>query len=334
MPWMNVSGHFLNNEIPMILAGDIGGTKVNLALFDAATKIKQKRYESQRFSSFDSLLKEFLKDNDSKIEKVCFGVAGPVVDGKCSLTNLPWQLETERLKYNLGVDAVWLINDLVATAYSIPFLSPEDFEVIQAGNPALNGRISVVSAGTGLGQAFLIPDRGGKYIVLDSEGGHCDFSPRNRLEAEFLFFLQKKYSRVSIERVLSGAGLLDIFEYMRSVSKDENLQDILQSIKFPSSIVERAINKSSRVCEETVDLFISLYGALAGNLALQFLSSGGVYLGGGIAPKIVPLLKDGKFLEAFLAKGRFEKYLTEIPVKVVMEEKAPLLGAAQYAIAM
>jgi glucokinase len=175
----------------MILAGDIGGTKVNLALFDTATQIKQKRYESQEFSSFDSLLKEFLKDNYSKIEKACFGVAGPVVDVKCSLTNLPWQIETERLKYNLGVDAVWLINDLVATAYSIPFLSPEDFEVIQTGNSTTNGRISVVSAGTGLGQAFLIPDRDGKYIVLDSEGGHCDFSPRNRLEAEFLFFLQK-----------------------------------------------------------------------------------------------------------------------------------------------
>ena len=312
----------------MILAGDIGGTKVNLALFDEATRITEKRYESQNFSGIEKILDDFLKGNESKVEKACFGVAGPVSNGECRLTNLSWQVEVERLKKYLGIDAVWLINDLAATACSIPFLSPEDFTVIQAGAPVSEGRISVVSAGTGLGQAFLIPERNGKYIVMDSEGGHCDFSPRSSVEAELLFFLQKKYSRVSIERVLSGPGLLDVYEFFKSVVGEEEVE----LFDSPVPVVERAIAKTSPICEKTLELFVSLYGALAGNLALQYLSVGGIYLGGGIAPKVVPLLKEGSFMEAFLAKGRFENVLSQIPVKVVMDETAPLLGAAQYAM--
>ena len=312
----------------MILAGDIGGTKVNLAFFDNATRITEKRYESQNFSGIEKILDDFLKGNESKVEKACFGVAGPISNGECRLTNLSWQVEVERLKKYLGIDAVWLINDLAATACSIPFLSPEDFTVIQAGAPVSEGRISVVSAGTGLGQAFLIPERNGKYIVMDSEGGHCDFSPRSSVEAELLFFLQKKYSRVSIERVLSGPGLLDVYEFFKSVVGEEEVE----LFDSPVPVVERAIAKTSPICEKTLDLFVSLYGALAGNLALQYLSVGGIYLGGGIAPKVVPLLKEGSFMEAFLAKGRFENVLSQIPVKVVMDETAPLLGAAQYAM--
>jgi len=314
----------------MILAGDIGGTKVNLALFDSTMRITEKRYESRDFSGIEKILDDFLKDNDSTIEKACFGVAGQVTNGKCRLTNLSWQIEVEHLKEQLGIDAVWLINDLAATACAIPFSSPEDFEVIQAGAPVSEGRISVVSAGTGLGQAFLIPERNGKFIVMDSEGGHCDFSPRTRLEAELLFFLQKKYSRVSIERVLSGPGLSDIYGFFKSIANEEG--EAIEPVDFPATIVERAIAKTSPICEKTLKLFVSLYGALAGNLALQYLSTGGVYLGGGIAPKILPLLKEGNFMAAFLAKGRFEKYLSEIPVKVVIDETAPLLGAAQYAV--
>ena len=312
----------------MILAGDIGGTKVNLALFDEATRITEKRYESQNFSGIEKILDDFLKGNESKVEKACFGVAGPISNGECRLTNLSWQVEVERLKKYLGIDAVWLINDLAATACSIPFLSPEDFTVIQAGAPVSEGRISVVSAGTGLGQAFLTPERNGKYIVMDSEGGHCDFSPRSSVEAELLFFLQKKYSRVSIERVLSGPGLLDVYEFFKSVVGEEEVE----LFDSPVPVVERAIAKTSPICEKTLELFVSLYGALAGNLALQYLSVGGIYLGGGIAPKVVPLLKEGSFMEAFLAKGRFENVLSQIPVKVVMDETAPLLGAAQYAM--
>ena len=312
----------------MILAGDIGGTKVNLALFDGKIRTIEKHYESRNFSSIDEILDDFLKVNGTRVERACLGVAGPVIDGISSLTNLSWQVEEKRLRKKLGIEKVCLINDLAATAYAIPFLGPEAFAIIQSGTPVSEARISVVSAGTGLGQAFLIPDNNGKYIVLDSEGGHCDFSPRSELESELLFFLQKKYSRVSIERILSGPGLLDVYKFFMT-KQPEN-----KAIDFPSTIVERAIAKTSPICEKTVALFISLYGALAGNLALQYLSKGGVYLGGGIAPKIVPLLQEGGFLEAFLAKGRFEKFLSEIPVKVVMDEFAPLLGAAQYSLAL
>jgi glucokinase len=311
----------------MILAGDIGGTKVNLALFDGKTRIRQKRYESRNFSGIGQVLDDFLKDYDAKVEKACFGVAGRVVEGKCQLTNLSWQVvDSEDLRKHLGLSAVWLINDLAATAYAVPFLSSVAFEVLQNGTPVNEGRIAVVSAGTGLGQAFLVPDKNGNYIVMDSEGGHCDFSPRNTLEAELLFFLQKKYSRVSIERVLSGPGLLDIYEFFKTEEQEP--------ADSPANIVEKAIAKTSPICEKTVKLFISLYGALAGNLALQYLSEGGVYLGGGIAPKIIPLLQEGGFMEAFLSKGRFEKYLSEIPVKVVMDESAPLQGAARYALVL
>jgi glucokinase len=316
----------------MILAGDIGGTKVNLAIFEGNTRIREKRYISQDFSSFEIILDDFLKDSDAKIEKACFGVAGPVINGRCSLTNLSWQINTERLKEKLDVDAVGLINDLVATASAIPYLDPEGFEVVQSGSPVAEGRISVISAGTGLGQAFLIPAGNGKYIVLDSEGGHCDFSPRNKMESDLLFFLQKKYSRISLERVLSGPGLLDIYEFLGSVKNNKDSK--FETVDSPASIVDRAIKKSSPICEQTLKLFVSLYGALAGNLALQYLSNGGVYLAGGIAPKIVPLIREGDFMEAFLAKGRFEKYLSEIPVKVVMDESAPLLGAVKYATAL
>ncbi len=323
---MSASAHFLNDT--MILAGDIGGTKVNLALFENKTCAVKKRYESRNFSGIEEILNDFLKGIDTKLERACFGVAGQVIEGNCRLTNLAWQVETKRLRKSLGMDAVWLINDLAATAYAIPFLEPDAFAIIQTGTPVSKARISVASAGTGLGQAFLVPDKNGKYVIVDSEGGHYDFPPRNELESELLFFLKKKYSRISIERVLSGPGLLDIYKFFITKHAEH------EAVDFPATIVERAIAKTCPVCEKTVELFISLYGALAGNLALQYLSKGGVYLGGGIAPKIVPLLQEGGFIEAFLAKGRFEKYLSEIPVKVVMDESAPLLGAAQYALVL
>lgn len=312
----------------MILAGDIGGTKVNLALYDGKTRAVEKRYESRSFSGIEEILDDFLTGNVTKLDRACFGVAGQVIEGNCSLTNLSWQIETKLLRKHLGIDAVWLINDLAATAYAIPFLGPEAFAIIQTGTPVSEARVSVVSAGTGLGQAFLVPDKNGKYTIMDSEGGHCDFAPRNELESELLFFLQKKYSRVSIERVLSGPGLLDIYKFFITKHAEP------EAVDFPATIVERAVAKTCPVCEETVELFVSLYGALAGNLALQYLSKGGVYLGGGIAPKIVPLLQEGGFMQAFLAKGRFEEYLSEIPVKVVMDESAPLLGAAEYALVL
>jgi glucokinase len=219
-------------------------------------------------------------------------------------------------------------------ACSVPCLEEKDVAVLQSGAQIKEGRISVVAAGTGLGQAFLIPTGSEKYYAVDSEGGHADFAPRNKLEAELLFFLQKKFTRVSVERIVSGPGVIHIFEFVKEhlysgVSVD--WQKGLQNEELVAEIIRCAVEKKSEICEKTLSLFVELYGALAGNLALQFLAKGGVYLGGGIAPRIMPLLEQGSFMQAFLEKGRFKSFLTEIPVKVILNDRSALLGAAQYA---
>ena len=319
----------------MILAGDIGGTKTYLALFDKSANRLENivRFENQNFPDFDSILEEYFKDNQQRPVNVCLGVAGPIVNGSCDLTNIDWRIEAGRLEKEF--DTVFLINDLVATACAVPFLEDEDIAILQPGITSNEGRIGVVAAGTGLGEAFLIPAGENKYFVLDSEGGHADFSPRNKLETELLFYLKRKFSRISIERVVSGSGLIHIFEFVKerfSISDSENWEKGLSKEKLASEIINRAVQNQSQVCEKTLFLFAELYGALAGNLALQFLAKGGVYLGGGIAPKILPFLTNGKFIEAFLSKNRFENLLAEIPVKVILNEKAALLGAARYAL--
>jgi glucokinase len=311
----------------MILSGDVGGTKTNLALFDDFRQVEKKRYENQEYSGFSEILKSFLKEFDSKIDKVCIGAAGRITEGTCSLTNLPWQLDVVKLKEKLNLDSVWLINDLVATACAVPFLNSYQVKTLQEGSGLGIGRISVVSAGTDLGIASLVPDSNGKFLILDSEGGHCDFSPRNNVETDLLLFLQKKYSRVSIGRILSGTGLLNIYEYL-TIDK-ENKYEVISS---PQTIVDKAFAKQSEVCEKALNLFVSVYGAIGGNVALQYLSNGGVYIGGGIAPKILPIFKESIFLHAFRSNLKFENYLSQIPVKVILDESAPLIGAARYAM--
>ncbi|MEE9259431.1 MAG: glucokinase, partial [Nitrospinaceae bacterium] len=210
-----------------------------------------------------------------------------------------------------------------------------ELSVLQAGNAAEEGRIAVVAAGTGMGQAFLIPDGRGRYVVLDSEGGHCDFAPRHKLEADLLQFLLGSLERVSVERVLSGAGLFGIYRFVKEYFSLEEPEWLARELEEndPGVVVTRnGMEKKSPACEKALDLFVSLYGAMAGNLALQFLSSGGVYIGGGIAPKIVSRIKSGGFMEAFLSKGRFRPFLETVPVKVILNDRASLLGAAHYAL--
>ncbi len=321
----------------MILAGDIGGTKAYLALFDEKEnrleKISEARFGCRDYPNFESVLEEFFKDGLKKPEVASLGVAGPVVNGNCDLTNLDWRIDAASLKKHFN--KVFLINDLVAMACAVPFLKDEDIAILQAGLPSKEGRISVVAAGTGLGQAFLIPTENRKYYVVDSEGGHADFSPRKKHEAELLFFLQKKFPRIGIERVVSGQGLVYIFEFLKEhlgLKDSERWEEGLQKEELASEIIRRGREGQSEVCEKTLLMFVELYGALAGNLALQFLSKGGVFLGGGIAPRILSLLRQGPFMESFLSKGRFEKLMAEIPVKVILNDKAALYGAAQYAL--
>jgi glucokinase len=320
----------------MILAGDIGGTKTYLALFDAnnnrLAKISETRFENRNFSDLDSIIEEFLKGENEKPEVVCLGVAGPIIDGNCDLTNLDWRIETGRLEKQF--DKAYLINDLVAMACAVPCLEEKDVAVLQSGLQVKEGRISVVAAGTGLGQAFLIPTDSEKYYAVDSEGGHADFAPRNKLETELLFFLQKKFARVSVERIVSGPGLIHIFDFVKEKfysGGSEDWQENLQNEERAAEIIRCAVEKKSEICEKTLSLFVELYGALAGNLALQFLAKGGVYLGGGIVPRILPLLEQGSFMQAFLEKGRFKSFLTDTPVKVILNDRSALLGAAQYA---
>ncbi len=321
----------------MIFAGDIGGTKAYLAIFEKIgtqlEKIRESRFESRNFPDLNSIIEEFFKGNKPKPQIACVGVAGPIVDGNCDLTNLDWRVETGRLKKIF--DTVWLINDLVAMSCAVPYLEEKDVAVLQSGHQVDEGRISVIAAGTGLGQAFLIPVGKSKYSVLDSEGGHADLAPRNLLEAELLFFLQKKFGRVSLERVVSGPGLVHIFLFVKEKFHSGELEDWERdsgSDELAREIIRLAVEKKSEICEKTLDIFMALYGALAGNLALQYLSKGGVYLGGGIVPRIVPLLKEGAFMKAFLSKGRFKNFLAKVPVKTILNDKASLLGAAHYAL--
>ncbi len=323
----------------MILAADIGGTKVNLALFrqqsDRLERVDSARFDSRKYSGLEEILDEFCQKKHPELERAGFGIAGPVKDGKCQVTNLPWAVDVESLKKRLGLESVWLINDLAAMACAVPFLPEAELDVLQQGQLEEGGRIAVLAAGTGLGEAFLLPDQCGRYLILDSEGGHCDFSPRTKLETELLLYLNEKFGRTSIERVLSGPGLTHIYRFLierRSFEEPPWLTRELQENDSGVVITENGLENKSPACHKALEMFVSLYGALAGNLALQFQARGGVYIGGGIAPKILPLIKSGLFMEAFYSKGRFKSFMREIPVKVILNDRASLIGVAHYAL--
>ena len=323
----------------MILAGDVGGTKVNLALFEVKEGIPsvliERSYASRDYSDLTHLLKHFLKDTQPKLTRACLGVAGPVYEGKCQITHLPWEIDLHELRTLLGINSVSLINDLAALACAVPHLTPERLEVIQEGKDDLNGNIGVLAAGTGLGQAFLISEKGRRYRVVETEGGQCDFPARNEQENSLREFLNQLSTRVCIEDVLSGPGLIRIFEFMKERDNANEPEWLVEEFERedPASVISRnGLSGKFKSCENALSLFVSVYGAVAGNLALQIVARGGVIIGGGIAPEILPLLKSDLFLEAFCDKGKFRDFMEQIPVKVVMNKRAPLLGAAYFAL--
>ncbi|MFQ5451553.1 MAG: glucokinase [Nitrospinaceae bacterium] len=323
----------------MILAGDIGGTKVNLALFQEKDGRLERRddakYESRKFSGLEEILEDYCKQTQPALERAGFGIAGPVKDGKCEVTNLPWSVDANHLKGRLDLDAVWLINDLAATACAVPFLGSQEVEVLQAGTGEADQRVAVLAAGTGLGEAFLLPEGNGRYRILDSEGGHCDFAPRTKTESDLLLYLIEKFGRASIERILSGPGLSNLYQFVKGyfdIAEPAWLTREFREGDAGEVITRNGLAHKSPACERALDLFVSIYGAVAGNLALQFLTGGGVFIGGGIAPKIISLMKNGSFLSSFLSKGRFQSYMSRVPVKVILNDKAALLGVAHYAI--
>ena len=323
----------------MILTGDIGGTKVNLALFDIEKGVPRLSlecsYASRDFSDLIHLLEHFLKETQPKLTHACLGVAGPVHEGRCQITHLPWEIDIRELKSLFKIASVSLINDLATLACSVPHLVPDELEVIQEGQCDPSGNIGVLAAGTGLGQAFLVPEKEGGYRVVETEGGQCDFASRNALENNFREFLGKLSSRVCIEDVLSGPGLIRIFEFLKErdhLTEPEWLTEEFEQ-EDPASVISRnGLSKKFEPCEKALDFFASVYGAVAGNQALQIMARGGIYIGGGIAPEILPLMKSDLFLEAFLEKGKFREFMEQVPVKVVMNKRAPLLGAAYFAL--
>lgn len=321
----------------ILLAGDIGGTKTRLGLFSVSRGryrlLSEKTFQSQDYKGPEIILKGFLK-GQKKIFSSCFGVAGPVIEGKTKATNLPWVISTKSLQKELGLRKVGLINDLVANAYGISLLKKRDFETLNVGKKR-RGNAALISAGTGLGEAALFWN-GEDHIPSPSEGGHADFAPRNPLEMKLLQYLMDRFDHVSYERVLSGTGLFHIYQFLRDSKRygrePEWLSKRMKQEDPAAVISEVAQQKKNRLCTMALDLFTSIYGAAAGNLALQVMAIGGVYIGGGIAPKIIWKLKNTTFMKAFKSKGRHSGMLAHIPVKVIMNDRAALLGAASYAM--
>ncbi len=321
----------------MILAGDVGGTKVHLALYDFTegklNHARDKQYPAKEYSGLEEIVKEFL--GTDQVSAACFGVPGPVRDGRLRLTNLPWTLDSRELAKNLQIDHVFLINDLEANGYGVAELGPDQIFTLSEGDASQIGNRGLIAAGTGLGEGILAWN-GRIHVPYPSEGGHTDFGPRSEDEIELLRFLQRKYNgRVSYERVVSGMGLTNVYEFLRdSKGMDEPkwLADDIAAVDDPNRIItEMALSAKSEICAKTLDMLVSIYGAEAGNLALKVLSVGGMYVGGGIAPKILEKLKDGTFIKAFQDKGRLSQLLINMPVRVILDSGAALMGAAAYA---
>ena len=326
-------------ETRRILAGDIGGTKTTLGLFISGDKRPRaeyvETYPSQDFLDLESLVKRFVDRHQAEVYSACFGIAGPVIDGRCRATNLPWEVSETSLAKRFGWSRVRLINDLVALTHSIPRLEESEVLSLNQAKPRSEGPIAILAPGTGLGQALLVHQEG-HYKPIASEGGHVDFAPRDDAEIELWRYLHGKFGHVSLERLLSGPGIVNIYTWVKASGRYGKSVGIL---KGPSksdiapAITEAALRGSDPLCVEALNRFVSILGAAAGNLALIALTTGGVFLGGGIPPKILPKLRERIFLEAFTDKGRFRRLLEGIPVWVVLNSEAPLVGAAIYALA-
>jgi len=325
----------------MLLAGDIGGTKTILALFSPEAGLREpvaeESFASASHSRFEVIARHFIAGAGFPIDSAVLGVAGPVVNGRARITNLPWVMEEKKLQRALNIKQVHLINDLEAIARAVTFLSSQDIQTINRGKPAVEGAVAVLAPGTGLGESYItyeLNESGGVYRVHPSEGGHCDFAPRNPLENELLRHLQKQFSHVSYERVCSGQGILDIYAFLKKTGRAAEPAWLAKEIEAADDpvpvIVKAAVGTipPCRLCLKTLNIFTSILGAEAGNLALKVMATKGVFLGGGIPPAILPILKNGPFLGAFRNKGRMAELLSQVPVHVIMNPKAALLGAA------
>jgi glucokinase len=323
----------------MILAGEIGATGTRLAAFEKEGSrlqlVVEKTYMSQEHSSLSEIITTFIQAEGIAVHSACFGVAGPVRRGRSKISNLPWVIDSRDLAKQLKLDSVGMINDLEAYAYGIDGLDSKDFVTLNEGSEDAEGNRAVISARTGLGMAGLYWD-GFRHHPFACEGGHSDFAPRNALEMELLGYLQKKYGRISCERLLSGPGIKNIYDFLRDAHKAEEppwLKDQIAAAKdAPALISQLAQEGKAAICDQTLSIFVSIYGAETGNCALNFLSTGGIFIGGSVAAKNVSRMKDPIFMKSFLDKGRMESLLKEIPVSIVLNDDSGIIGAARYTL--
>jgi glucokinase len=321
----------------MILAGDIGGTKTKLALYslkdDKLVSTVKKSFPSRDYPSLEAVVREFRAQAADPISAASFGVAGPVIDDTIKTPNLPWFLDAREIARCLDLDSVALINDLEATGYGVATLDAGEFLTLSAGKVHPQATKALIAAGTGLGEAILYWD-GGAYRPLASEGGHADFAPRTALEIELLAYLIARFEHVSYERVISGPGILNIYNFLKDSGRycEPVWMRERLAVGDPGAVIsEAALAKEAEICVQALDLFVSAYGAEAGNLALRAKALGGIFVGGGIAPKILSKLTDGEFMRAFAAKGRYADLLARVPVHIILNDEAALRGAAAYA---
>ena len=338
-----------------LLAADIGGTKTILRLVEVKREeksfetIEQETYPSKNFPDLVPMVQQFLTAiNQPPPEVACLAIAGPVINNTCKLTNISWYIDRDRLQKELDIEKVSLINDFAAVSYGVLGLEESELETLQAGNPVKNTPIGVIGAGTGLGEGFLVP-QGSDYQVFASEGGHSDFAPRSELECQLLQYVKDKQNldRVSVERVVSGQGIVAIYQFLRDRSPTSESKDVGDKIRQWEQQVEKqqektidpaatisqaALEKNDPLCTQTMEMFVEAYGAEAGNLALKLLSYGGIYIAGGIAAKNLSLMRGDRFISAFKQKGRMSDLLEKMPVRVVLNQQVGLIGSILYGL--
>jgi glucokinase len=326
----------------MLIAGDIGGTKTNLGIYSrkrgARKPIVEKTFPSRHYESLEAIVEEFLESESFAVDDAAFGIAGPVIGSQVKTTNLPWMVSEENIIKKLKVKRARLINDLEAVAYSVPLLQEDDLVTLNKGEAAIGGAIGVIAPGTGLGEAFLTFEKS-RYKAHPSEGGHADFAPTSEIEINLLKYMSKKYDHVSYERVCSGMAIPDIYQFLRDAGgygeEPGWLTDEMASVEDQTPVIIRGAlsdEKSCEFCAAAIDIFVSVLGAEAGNLALKVMATGGLYVGGGIPPRIITFLEKPPFLRAFKNKGRYSDLMERIPVHVIANPKAALMGAAFYGL--
>jgi glucokinase len=326
----------------VLLAGDVGGTKTDLGIFSSEqgprVPLAEASFPSARYPSLEALVREFLEQTRLRVSHASFGVAGPVVAGQARITNLPWVIDEKSLRKTLQLSCVHLLNDLDAIAHAVPSLDPLDLDTLNPGTPVSGGAIAVIAPGTGLGEAFLTWN-GARYRAHPSEGGHADFAPTTALQLDLLRYLMERFSHISYERVCSGRGLPNIYAYLRARGDAQEpawLAEQLASAEDPAPVIVNAAlaEEPPALCVATLETFVSILGAEAGNLVVKVLATGGVYLAGGIPRRILPALKHERFMQAFRGKGRLSGLLDRVPVRVILNPKVGLLGAASHGLSL